>query len=63
MHGSVFEYRQGSDVNANSFFKNARKLKLSPFRYDQYGGTVGGPVFLPKLYDGRKRTQQVVLLR
>ncbi len=56
LHGSLFEYRQGSDVNANSFFNNARKLKLSPYRYDQYGGTAGGPVYLPKVYDGRNKS-------
>jgi hypothetical protein len=56
LHGAVFEYRQGSDVNANSFFNNARGLKLSPYRFDQYGGAVGGPVFLPKVYDGRNRS-------
>ncbi len=56
MHGSVFEYRQGSDVNANSFFNNARKIKKSPYRLDQYGGTLGGPVYLPRVYDGRSRS-------
>src|SRR5712692_5646890 len=56
LHGSAFEYRQGSDVNANSFFNNARKLPISPYRYDQYGGAVGGPAYLPKLYDGRNRS-------
>jgi Carboxypeptidase regulatory-like domain/TonB dependent receptor-like, beta-barrel len=56
LHGSLFEYRQGSDVNANSFFNNARKLKLSPYRYDQYGATVGGPVYIPKLYNGRDKS-------
>ncbi|MBI1789497.1 MAG: TonB-dependent receptor [Acidobacteria bacterium] len=56
LHGSLFEYRQGSDVNANSFFNNARKVKLSPYRYDQYGGAGGGPVYLPKVYDGRNRS-------
>jgi len=56
LHGSLFEYRQGSDVNANSFFNNARKLKLSPYRYDQYGGTIGGPVYIPKVYHGRDQS-------
>ncbi len=56
LHGSLFEYRQGSDVNANSFFNNARKVKQSPYRFDQYGGTLGGPVYLPKVYNGRDRS-------
>ncbi|MBI3696061.1 MAG: TonB-dependent receptor, partial [Acidobacteria bacterium] len=56
IHGSAFEYRQGSDVNANSFFNNARKVPKSPYRYDQWGGAVGGPVYLPKLYDGHNRS-------
>ena len=56
LHGSVFEYRQGSDVNANSFFNNARKLRISPYRYDQYGVATGGPMYLPKIYDGRNKS-------
>jgi hypothetical protein len=33
LHGAVFEYRQGSDVNANSFFNNARvETEPLPFR-------------------------------
>src|SRR5438270_518926 len=56
LHGSVFEYRQGSDVNANSFFNNARKLGISPYRYDQYGVAAGGPVYLPNIYNGRNKS-------
>ncbi|MCZ2076597.1 MAG: carboxypeptidase-like regulatory domain-containing protein [Bryobacterales bacterium] len=55
-HGSAFEYRQGSDVNANSFFNNARRIPRSPYRLDQYGGTASGPLFLPRIYDGRDQS-------
>ena len=56
LHGSAYEYRQGSDVNANDFFNNAKGRPISPYRYDQYGGTLGGPIYLPKVYDGRNRS-------
>jgi hypothetical protein len=56
LHGSAYEYRQGSDLNANDFFNNAKGRPISPYRYDQYGGTLGGPIYLPKFYDGRNRS-------
>src|SRR5260370_342458 len=56
LHGTVYEYRQGSDVNANSFFNNARRLRISPYRYDQYGVATGGPIYLPKIYNGRNKS-------
>ena len=56
LHGTAYEYRQGSDIDANDFFNNGKGEPISPYRYDQYGGTVGGPVYLPKVYDGRNRS-------
>lgn len=49
--------------NLNYFIRNdafdARRTYAAfkePFRYHQYGGTLGGPVFIPKFYDGRNKT-------
>ncbi len=56
LHGSFYEYRQGSDVNANSFFNNAKKIPISPYHFNQYGATIGGPAYLPKVYDGRDKS-------
>ena len=51
-HGSLFEYLQNDAVNAIPKFANSNpKLDANTF-----GGSVGGPVWLPKLYNGRNRT-------
>jgi hypothetical protein len=55
-HGSVYDYLRNEALNANDFFSNRSGLKKSKFHQDTYGGTIGGPVTLPKLYRGRDRT-------
>jgi len=53
LHGSVYEYLRNNDLNARQFFdQNAPP----PYHFNQYGATLGGPVFIPKLYNGRNRT-------
>ena len=52
-HGALFEYLRNNDLNARNFFDGARPSTL---RRNQYGATLSGPVFLPKLYHGKDRT-------
>lgn len=54
-HGSLFEFNQNSFLNATSFFTNASGGKKTVGRQNNYGATVGGPVLLPKVYNGRNR--------
>jgi hypothetical protein len=64
-HGSGFEFLRNEKLNANDFISNRNsnppfgresngKAKRTPFRYNNYGFTVGGPVYLwkkiPKTY-------------
>ena len=51
-HGSLFEFVRNDAFDATNFFA-ARKEKLER---NQYGGTFGGPVVIPGLYDGRGKT-------
>jgi hypothetical protein len=53
-HGSLFEFLRNSAMDARNYF-NARGTPFPSFRYNQFGGSFGGPVFLPK-YSGRNRT-------
>lgn len=62
-HGQVFEYVQNDILNANSWLQNLRGGKRTPFRQNNFGGAIGGPIFLPRfgeggpsLYSGRDRT-------
>jgi hypothetical protein len=56
LHGSFYEFLQNDNLNANSFFNNRRNVERGEFRRNEYGFSVGGPVYLPRLYDGRERT-------
>jgi hypothetical protein len=56
LHGSAFEFLRNSVLDANSFFSNLRGVGLPSFKRSQFGGSVGGPVEIPKLYTGRNRT-------
>ena len=56
LHGSGYWYIQNDALRANGYNNNANRIKRQPFKQNNYGYTVGGPVYLPKLYDGRNRT-------
>jgi hypothetical protein len=47
-HGSVYEFFRNDYLNANSFFSNATDTPRSVERYNDYGFTVGGPIWIPK---------------
>lgn len=56
LHFSLYEFLRNDKLNANDFFANRGGVARAPFRFNQFGGTVGGPVVIPKLYNGRNRT-------
>ncbi|MFN3323453.1 MAG: carboxypeptidase regulatory-like domain-containing protein [Bryobacteraceae bacterium] len=56
LHGSAYYYVQNDVLRANGYNNNAAAIARQPFKQHNYGFSAGGPVFLPKLYDGRNRT-------
>lgn len=56
LHGTVNYTKMAPELFANDFFANANRIPRADLTYDRWGGTAGGPVYLPKLYDGRNRT-------
>ncbi len=52
LHGALYEFIRNDVFDARSYFDVTR----SKLRRNQYGANVTGPVFIPKLYDGRNRT-------
>ncbi len=54
IHGSAFEFLRNEKLDARNFFTPANADK-PPFKRNQYGFTIGGPVFIPKVVDGRNR--------
>jgi hypothetical protein len=56
LHGSVFEFWQNRELNATDFFLNSSNRQKAPFNLNNFGTAVGGPLVLPKIYNGRNRT-------
>jgi len=54
-HGDAYEFNQVSALKANSYFNNLNGLKRPVTRYNQYGITANGPIFIPHFFDGRKK--------
>jgi hypothetical protein len=55
-HGSTWEYLRNQKLDANSFFANSFGEERNPLRQNQFGVAGGGPVWIPKLYNGKNRT-------
>src|SRR5262249_16330431 len=58
LHGSAFEYLRNQSVNATNFFApivNGQR-QLDGLKRNQFGATLGGPVTLPRIYDGHDKT-------
>ena len=62
-HGSAFEFVRNEKLNANDFLSNTAtnpalgrekngKAKRTPFRYNNYGFTIGGPIYVPNFGQG-----------
>jgi hypothetical protein len=56
LHGVGYEFHRNAALNANDFFSNREGLNLPDFKRNVFGVTMGGPVFVPKLYNGKSRT-------
>lgn len=56
IHGSAYDYIQNDALRANSFTNNALNRIRPPYKSNNYGGAVGGPVYIPKIYNGKNRT-------
>src|SRR5205823_1034209 len=61
-HGTAFEFLRNDKLDAEDFFQNyfnapgaARKPK-NQLRQNQFGGVFSGPIWIPKIYNGKNRT-------
>lgn len=53
-HGSGYWFKRHEQFNANDFFNNRRNAPKPLSRYNTFGGTVGGPVFIPKTFNAKR---------
>lgn len=56
LHGTAFDFLRNSALDANDYFNNLHGKPIPPLKMNQYGGALGGPVVLPRIYKGRNKT-------
>jgi hypothetical protein len=56
VHGDLFEFLRNSKLVATNFFLNQAAQTIGAFTFNQFGATVGGPVVIPHVYNGRNST-------
>ncbi len=56
IHGSAYEYLRNDYFDANGFLNNTLHQRIPKYRYNDFGFSFGGPVYIPKVYDGRNKT-------
>jgi Carboxypeptidase regulatory-like domain/TonB-dependent Receptor Plug Domain len=56
LHGSAFDYLRNSYFDANDWFNDHYGTVQPALRQNDFGGTIGGPVWIPKVYKGEART-------
>ena len=56
VHGSAYEYFRNNDLDANGYVNDLLKKKIGPYHYNVFGFSLGAPVYLPKVYNGRNKT-------
>ena len=58
-HGAAWEYLRNDALDSANYFTNAVGQTKNPYRQNQYGITFGGPILLPRLYDGKRHKTYV----
>jgi hypothetical protein len=54
-HGSAYEFVRTANTDANSYFNKQQGLSRTPDHYNNFGFTLGGPVFIPHVYNTDKK--------
>jgi hypothetical protein len=55
-HGSAYDYLRNNFFDANDWFNDHYEDPEPALHQNDFGGTLGGPVWIPHLYDGRNRS-------
>lgn len=53
-HGSVYEYFRNDKLDANDFFLNQQGQPRNELRFNNFGYTLGGPIWIPRVYNRDK---------
>ncbi len=55
-HGSAYEFLRNDHLDSNTWFNNALSLRRPILKQSDFGFTAGGPLYIPKLYNGKNKT-------
>ena len=55
LHGDAWEFLRNDAFDANSWFNNLEGIPRTPYRQNQFGFTLGGPVYIPHIYNGKNK--------
>jgi hypothetical protein len=55
-HGTAYEFLRNNALDANNFFNNRAGLAIPIYKQHDFGGSFGGPVWIPKIYNGKNKT-------
>lgn len=55
LHGTAYDYVRNNYFDANSFFNNQQNLPVPVLKRNQFGGTIGGPILIPKIFNGKDK--------
>lgn len=56
LHGDAWEFVRNDKFDAADFFENASNVTKGEYRQNQFGFTLGGPVYIPRLYNGKNKS-------
>jgi hypothetical protein len=56
LHGTAYDYVINNVFNANGYTNNAYGYPEAPYKQNSFGTAVGGPLWLPKVYNGKNKT-------
>lgn len=56
-HGTLYEYLRNDALDSNTFFNNKNRVVRAPYKFNNPGGTIGGPVLLPFTHFNRGRNR------
>src|SRR5580693_8742985 len=54
-HGAAWEFFRNDQLDAADFFENAHQVPKGELRQNQFGFTAGGPLYIPKLFNGKNK--------
>ena len=63
LHGGIYDYLRNDALDANNWFNDYYSYPKGKEKQNDFGGTLGGPIRVPEIYDGKNRTFTSLLMK